>query len=170
MKTITLGLLVMLLGESGSTIATEESIGAATKQLLKDSVKSAIQRETRDRVHVAAESVEKAKNLRESIDRASAALTAEPVGRFAGNGLQEGVREAAATATRPASEIVAGQLKKVASEAAKSGVKATENGIGQAKAINGQVKVASDSVTTAAKGAKRKAARQAVEKLPDLLR
>lgn len=121
-------------------------------------------------MHVAAESVEKAKNLRESIDRASAALTAEPVGRFAGNGLQEGVREAAATATRPASEIVAGQLKKVASEAAKSGVKATENGIGQAKAINGQVKVASDSVTTAAKGAKRKAARQAVEKLPDLLR
>lgn len=170
MKTITLGLLVMLVGESGSTIATEERIDAATKQLLKDSAKSAVQREVRDRVHVAAESVEKAKNLRESIDRASAASNAESPGRIAGNGLQESVREAAAPATRPASEIVEGRLKKAASEVAKSGVKAAEDGVGRGKAIKGQVKAASSSAKTAVKAAKRKAAREAVETPPDLLR
>lgn len=117
MKTITLGLLVMLLGESGSTIATEESIDAATKQLLKDTAKSAVQRETRDRVHVAAESIEKAKNLRESIDRASAASAAKPV-----------------------SEAAESQLKKAVPEAAKPGIKAAENGVDRAKAIKGQSK------------------------------
>jgi hypothetical protein len=128
MKTITLGLLVMLLGESGSTIATEESIDAATKQLLKDTAKSAVQRETRDRVHVAAESIEKAKNLRESIDRASAASSADSLGRSAGNGLQEGVDQPATAAAKPVSE------------AAKPGVKAAENGVDRARAIKGQSK------------------------------
>src|SRR5690606_13078906 len=79
MKTITLGLLVMLLGESGATTATEANIDSATKQFLKDTAKTAIQRETRDRVHVAAESIEKAKNLKESIDRVPDALKEQAV-------------------------------------------------------------------------------------------
>lgn len=150
MKTITLGLLVMLLGESGATTATEANIDSATKQFLKDTAKTAIQRETRDRVHVAAESIEKAKNLKESIDRVPDAL-----------------KEQAVDAAKTSAEQ---QLKNAVPEEVKQGVKAVEDGASQAKAIKGQVKNAPKAAKEAAKAAKNKAKREAAEQAIDLLR
>jgi vacuolar-type H+-ATPase subunit H len=104
MKTITLGLLVMLLGESGTTTATEVSIDSATKQLLKDTAKPLLLRAARKRVHVAAESIEKAKNLRESIDKASAALE------------EQILDSAEESAERQLKEVVPGQAKAIKSQ------------------------------------------------------
>jgi len=150
MKTITLGLLVMLLGESGATTATEASIDSATKQFLKDTAKSAIQRETRERVHVAAESIEKAKNLKESIDRAPDALK------------EQAVDAAKASAER--------QLKEAVPEEAKQSAKAVEDGVSQAKAIKGQVKNVPKAAKEATKAVKNKVKQEAAEETLDLLR
>ncbi|MBP1149123.1 MULTISPECIES: hypothetical protein [unclassified Methylocaldum] len=150
MKTITLGLLVMLLGESGTTTATEAGIESATKQLLKDTAKTVVQRGTRERVHVAAESIEKAKNLRESIDKASAAIGEQ--------------------ALDTAKESAEGQLKDAVPAQAKQGVKAVEDGVDQAKAIKSQVKNAPKSTRDAAQVVKRKAKQEAAEKALELLR
>ncbi|HYE33863.1 hypothetical protein [Methylocaldum sp.] len=150
MKTMTLGLLVMLLGESGATTATEVSIESATKQLLKDTAKSMIQRETHGRVHVAAESIEKAKNLKESIDRAPAAF-----------------KEQALDAAKESAEK---QLKETVPAEAKQGVKAVEDSVAQAKAIKDQAKNAPKSAREATKAVKYKAKQEATEKALDLLR
>jgi len=136
MKTITLGLLVMLLGESGATTATEANIDSATKQLLKDTARSVVQRETRERVHVAAESIEKAKNLRESIDRASAASEKQVL-----------------DAARKSAE---GQLKAAVPEEIKQ----------TAKAVNHQVKNTPKSAVEAVKNkARQEAAEKALDLL-----
>jgi len=136
MKTITLGLLVMLLGESGATTATEANIDSAIKQLLKDTARSVVQRETRERVHVAAESIEKAKNLRESIDRASAASEKQVL---------DAARESAE-----------GQLKAAVPEEIKQ----------TAKAVNHQVKNAPKSAVEAVKNkARQEAAEKALDLL-----
>jgi hypothetical protein len=150
MKTITLGLLVMLLGETGATTATEANIDSATKQLLKDTAKSVVQREVRERVHVAAESIEKAKNLKESIDR-----------------VPEALKEQAVDAAKASAEQ---QLKAAVPEEAKQGVKAVEDNVGRAKAIKSHVKNAPKSAKEAAKAVKNKGKQEATEAVLDLLR
>lgn len=150
MKTITLGLLVMLLGESGTTTAIEASIDSATKQLLKDTAKPVVQRAVRKRVHVAAESIEKAKNLRESIDKASAALE------------EQVLDSAEESAERQLKEVVPGQAKKE--------VEAAENGLAQAKAIKGQVKNAPKSARDSAKAVKKKAKQEVAEQVLESMR
>ncbi|BBA33619.1 conserved domain protein [Methylocaldum marinum] len=150
MKTITLGLLVMLLGESGTTTATEASIDSTTKQFLKDTAKPAAQRAARKQVHVAAESIEKAKNLRESIDRASAAL-------------EEQVLDSA-------EESAERQLKGAVPDQAKKGAETAEKGLAQAEAIKGQVKNAPKSAGNTMNAVKKKARREATEKTLESMR
>lgn len=139
-------LLVTLLIASGSVLAEESALGNAGKQLLKDTATSAAPKEAVEGVNAAGQTLENAKNLKESVKSAPDALKGQ--------------------AQDLATETAKQKLNEAVPEKAKQGIKTIESTTESAKQLKGSIPKSTGEATKAIKG---KAQEEATKKALDIL-
>ncbi len=154
--------LIALMVSSGAAAVENLALEDAAKQLLRDSAKPAIPSEAEQSLDAASGSVEKAKNLKESMDRMPAAIQEQATesAKGAKDAIKAGPADLTKQAVEAAKETGKQQLNQAVPDEAKSTAKSVGEGVDQAKKLKKQAK----------KAAAGKAAQDAAGQALDMLR